>query len=259
MVASRQYIVEHISKLKIQTYRDLQMFFEKHGEIMLAIDSSIRIEKHIVENGQPLIDRNLKAKCFSILPSKTRTVTMTQASALMSDLHQHPLFKMASAATQDAIEGILEVVNKMVQGIAPARKMIDADGFLKDVHTALQYFVTCSIVEKGSKAKKQLRGHHALQQLWIDTTAKAALDDTKMELAEFETFQVFKYWLDEKQQTDLSEMVTKCLKSTAADKGGIARSSAASSSSMPHKSSAKAKLAASSDTSRANLLKFFGR
>jgi hypothetical protein len=178
-------------------------------------------------------ERRLEQKCMEMLPSATKSMTLTGSIQKLQALRGSPLCAFCCESAQGAVMSLLDVLGLMVAGKAPNIKANSTD-FIKKVLIRLQYF--CKYGEDGKQTGAAAATAH-LQTLLATTSAKCSI-------ADIEPVVVFSWLLSQEDQAKAAGFVKDVLSNARATSGKdlqphLPARSQASSSSGPAKKKAK--------------------
>jgi hypothetical protein len=181
---------------------------------------------------------------------------MKQVCALLVNLRKSKLGEMCSHASQAQIECVREFVANMMRGVSPDVSIANGGGFYANVLLQLACFATSQVPVGDMAEMEVLVGRPAVAHQMESMKSKMAKSPDTVQLMELETFQSFKWLLQDDEKRLLAEWVKATLHRAA----GKVSSMCASSSSSASSSSASGSSTIKKETKdkKLNVMSFFG-
>eukprot|EP00927_Polykrikos_kofoidii_P078785 TRINITY_DN75599_c0_g1_i1.p1 TRINITY_DN75599_c0_g1~~TRINITY_DN75599_c0_g1_i1.p1 ORF type:complete len:672 (-),score=153.00 TRINITY_DN75599_c0_g1_i1:131-1978(-) len=210
MVAARENLLTFFQRRSPRNFADVQRVFDDFFDSGEALDPSLKIERAILAELGPQLNKKMRDSVLEILPSSTRTSTLSQASAELTALTKGQLYAFCSLSGQRSLEGVIEIINNLMIAVPPELPASGADDFYTKVGNAITFFITHK--PANGEPSPFMSGMPALEALWTELDNRMADGtDKSVRLSDVGVFQTFKHLLSADRKKTLSDWVRKIL------------------------------------------------
>jgi hypothetical protein len=261
--AARKMVLKWCPESQATSLVEVQRIVTSKSAALKELDPTFVLEIEYLKQAATSDTTNkVQGDVVAILPDSSRRVTMPQASQKLDEFRQSRLCQISSLQVQGEVDAVIAILKNMMRGLSPDPAVRLASPFFTRVLAALAFFN--EYVPEGQEDGKAAGVVYGGDAIADKLAALQALPKEKtITLRDLETFESFKWLLDEKQRAVVGQMRKECLRKLGPEavitgSGCQPATTSASASSGSKAASSKSASSKAANSSSSSVLKFFG-